>query len=522
MNGKLVKRVGLVLMLSAGLCLAAGATEPPKAETQAAQASPAVSGYDRSFIVQLGGKSAGSMRTWQRIEGGHIVTDSEMDMAIKRGPIEVKVGMKGRFVETLDHKPVSMRSEQSMGSIPMVMDITFKEGSLDVVSTQGQQVTRSTQAFTDTDWLTPSQVDARTREEVRAFLAGKSVPETLRLRMIDPVNGPVVIESSRGKFEKATIEVDGKKIAVVKTITTTSVTPGIEQTEYLDADGLPLRTEAQMGGIPVTMTAATAADAAGAVANAGNLGPELMVSTFVKPDKTIRNPRGTNHGVYVLSVPEGAMPDLPTTAGQTSTRVDSATVKVEVIADKSVVADKADLTNPEFTASTAMLSCNDPAITALAAKALKDGPEDDPRKAEALRQFVHSYINSKGLSVGFASASETVQTRQGDCTEHGVLLAALLRAAGIPSRVASGLIYADSFAGSRQIFGYHMWAQALLMSDEGPKWVDFDATLPSAWRFDATHIALSTSSLKDGETYNSMVVLAPLLGRLKISVEKAE
>ena len=38
----------------------------------------------------------------------------------------------------------------------------------------------------------------------------------------------------------------------------------------------------------------------------------------------------------------------------------------------------------------------------------------------------------------------------------------MLRADGIPARVASGLVYADGFLGSRDIFGWHMWTQALI------------------------------------------------------------
>ena len=40
-----------------------------------------------------------------------------------------------------------------------------------------------------------------------------------------------------------------------------------------------------------------------------------------------------------------------------------------------------------------------------------------------------------------ATAAEVARSREGDCTEHAVLLAALARARGIPARVAMGLVY---------------------------------------------------------------------------------
>lgn len=74
--------------------------------------------------------------------------------------------------------------------------------------------------------------------------------------------------------------------------------------------------------------------------------------------------------------------------------------------------------------------------------------------ARALAAWVNGYMTRKGFEQGFASALESLETRSGDCTEHSVLLTALLRAAGIPARPAVGLAYANgAFIG-------HMWTEA--------------------------------------------------------------
>ena len=62
-------------------------------------------------------------------------------------------------------------------------------------------------------------------------------------------------------------------------------------------------------------------------------------------------------------------------------------------------------------------------------------------------------MKKKNLSVGLATAKEVARTLAGDCTEHAVLAAALGRAAGIPTKVATGLVY---FQG---MLGYHMWTE---------------------------------------------------------------
>ncbi len=101
-----------------------------------------------------------------------------------------------------------------------------------------------------------------------------------------------------------------------------------------------------------------------------------------------------------------------------------------------------------------------------------------------LEQFVAHYVDEKSLAVGYASALEVVRDRSGDCTEHAVLLAALGRARGIPTRIATGLAYVDSWLGAEQMFVPHAWTQALI---DG-RWVSFDASLG---QFSAGHIALA-------------------------------
>jgi hypothetical protein len=52
--------------------------------------------------------------------------------------------------------------------------------------------------------------------------------------------------------------------------------------------------------------------------------------------------------------------------------------------------------------------------------------------------------------------------------------------------------------------------------------VDVDAALSAEHAFDATHVALSVSAMKDGETLNSMAALAPVMGRVGVGVVSAE
>jgi len=292
-----------------------------------------------------------------------------------------------------------------------------------------------------------------------------------------------------------------------------SYMPGLEQIEYVNMRGETIRSDVNVGGMAMTILAADRELALSKLAPV-----EIMASTLVTPDRRIKNPRQTRRAEYILTTPGAELPDLPDAGAQRFERIDASAGRLTVDRNALAPAPEHEVDDSVFLGSSMMLDINDPKIIEVAQRAVADLPEnaDHARIAEELRRFVRTYIDDKNLDVGFASASEVCRTRQGDCTEHGVLLAALLRARGVPARVVSGLIYVGEFLGAEGVFGYHMWTQALLEVDGAMRWVDLDATLrnPS----DATHIALSHSALVDGEVINTMAALAPIIGGLEIRV----
>jgi hypothetical protein len=135
--------------------------------------------------------------------------------------------------------------------------------------------------------------------------------------------------------------------------------------------------------------------------------------------------------------------------------------------------------------------------------------KDAGEAVKGIESFVANYVEVKDLSVGYASAAEVAASRQGDCSEHAVLAAALCRAVGIPAQMVVGIAYVKDFAG-RQGFGGHAWTQAYV----GSKWVGLDAAFKGTGRggYDAGHIALATGNGEPADFFN----LAATLGRFKI------
>ena len=118
---------------------------------------------------------------------------------------------------------------------------------------------------------------------------------------------------------------------------------------------------------------------------------------------------------------------------------------------------------------------------------------------------------------GHYSALETLVRRAGDCTEAAVLLAALGRAARIPTRVVSGLVYSrDAYHGIGNVFMPHSWVLAYVDGE----WKSFDAALD---RFDSTHIALvvGDGDARSIEAANQLASLLEWQGMTEVRVRPA-
>jgi hypothetical protein len=103
------------------------------------------------------------------------------------------------------------------------------------------------------------------------------------------------------------------------------------------------------------------------------------------------------------------------------------------------------------------LDLGDPRLEELAARCA-------PPDFACLERLVYRTIRAKSLRHGFAGVREVLDSRSGDCTEHALLLAALLRKRGVPARIAYGFLLTESgFIG-------HAWTE--VRAGEGWFWLD--------------------------------------------------
>ncbi len=467
--------------------------------------------YDLYYKVVMENAQAGWMHSTQATSDGRITTGREMKFSFKRGETKSSAGITTGFVETSAGKPVSMRSVQVMGAKPVTVEYRFTAEGLEVSSGEGAARKVVKAAAPEGEWLTPAAA--------MDFLARrlKAGAKQITYRTIDPLSGAEISTVTHADVRAGSVKVGEKTFEGYSMTTTSSTSPGVSSQDFVDGEGNLITQTTAMGGLSVSITLAGPE-----VVDFKAESPEFMVSTFVKPDKVIVDPRRVSRGTFTLDYGDAA-PAVPGTGSQSVTTVAGAKVTIVVDASTPNVAEEADARNAAYRGASAMISSEDARVKALAARGVEGVPENDALgRARALRGAVHEFITNKNLDVGFAAASEVAQTRTGDCTEHAVLLTAVLRAQGIPARVAGGLIYADQFAGSKGIFGYHMWSQALVELDGSLRWLDLDATLPLEPGYDGTHIALVVSGLSDTEGTRAMQGIAAAMGKVKISVGALE
>jgi len=108
----------------------------------------------------------------------------------------------------------------------------------------------------------------------------------------------------------------------------------------------------------------------------------------------------------------------------------------------------------------------------------------------------------EGTVTDSQSPLETLKSGKGNCQSHARLYTALARAAGIPTRFVSGLVYAPG-----QGFLYHSWAESYLNG-----WVTVDPTFGQT-PADLTHI-----KLVEGDSPDELSVLAGVIGRVQMKI----
>lgn len=242
---------------------------------------------------------------------------------------------------------------------------------------------------------------------------------------------------------------------------------------------------------------------------------DVGLQTLIKPDNPATGAHTARSASYLLEFGDKAAADSIPEAGYQkilSRDGNNLVVRIERTMPDPKVPGTAPAPGPEFLDSNVYLQPNDPKILATAREVTREATSDW-EKATCLETWVDENMANQDFTIGFAPSNEIIESKQGDCTEHAVLLAALCRAVGIPSKVAMGLVWLEG----PKAFGYHMWTEVFVDGD----WHPIDGTLGFG-SIGGGHIKIADGSLKGVDANTTFLPIFKVIGKLKIKVLKVD
>jgi hypothetical protein len=456
------------------------------------------------FAIFMEGKKVGHAMQSRVVADGKVTTSEKASITISRAAVPVTINMTETCIETTGGKPLAFEAVQELSVMTMkVAGTVDANGVVNLTTTSMGTEQKST-----LEW--PS--GAVMAEGLRLLTLSKGLKEGSTYTA--KIFSPGILQALEAHIQigtKQNVDLLGRVVALTEVTTTLNI-PGageIVSTTYVDENLRTQKTIMPVAGLHVEMVACAKEFALGE-----NDVLELIDKMFVRSPEPLGNLGRCKSITYDL-VPTGETSNIiiPSNDNQKVQELNNGKVIVTV---EPVAAPTgagfpykgSDKTILEAMKPTRFLQSDRKEIIDLARRAV--GRTNDAAEAiKRIEAFVANYIENKDLSVGYASAVDVAASRQGDCSEHAVLAAAMCRAVGIPAQMVVGIAYVKDFAG-RQGFGGHAWVQAYV----GGKWVGLDAAFKGTGRggYDAGHIALASGSGEPADFLN----LATTLGQFKI------
>jgi hypothetical protein len=325
------------------------------------------------------------------------------------------------------------------------------------------------------------------RERIRAFTGGATaVPfpylDPSRLDVVPARLEPCAIDATLpGATRCVALRLDART--------------GDEQWQ-LGADGRVLRIDAGFGGLPLRLERCER-DCGKAVARPFDMIGTLVVASPYRIPKRL----GAGKLRYVLVRADGLPPVLART-GEQAVVPDGARAVVTVCRDCGAAVEETPESLEPYLRANAWVRSDDVSIRRIS-RLSAPTRRSLPVRMNKLVHQVRIRMKEDADYLGYADAVQALRTGRGDCTEFAVLLAALARAQGIPSRVAVGMAYSSQFAGRRETFNPHAWVQVY----DGHRWVSYDAALDG---FDSTHLAFAVGTGEPQEVLDAFLQLRQL------------
>jgi len=296
-----------------------------------------------------------------------------------------------------------------------------------------------------------------------AYLAGLEKDGQKKFPVFDPSTLGMRDVLVRRKADEV-ISVLGKRILTRKYCADFM---GASHCAWLSAEGEVLK---ETGILGLSMEKA---DPSAAQAGFSSEGVDFTQIASIPADVPIDNPQALRRLVVKIDSATQKLPDIHGGRQSLSSEGRLTILREDSLSDRRFVSEAPAI----FLSASPLVQSNHPKIRAQAAK-IVDASDKPSEKLSKIVAWVYKTLRKQPV-LSVPNALEVLNHKVGDCNEHAVLTAALLRAADIPARLETGLIYLDGR------FYYHAWNSAYIGS-----WITVDSVfnqIPA----DVTHIRLA-------------------------------
>jgi hypothetical protein len=495
------------------LCLFGCAKSPPPSHNSPGTTNAAAATSDETrecwevYLMQGKRIGYGHITAHHEVEAGQqiIRTEERNRLAVKRAGQVSKQEVSTVSIETPEGRLIRFESETRMGPNPIVT-VGRVRGDQLVLETSGGGHAAPTQSKTawQADCCGPFAIEQSILR--RPMRPGEH--RSLKMLMIG-FNQPGEAKMTAVGFESVTLLDGTHDLLRIETLIRLGDGQELDGAVWTDRNGKIFKSYSRAMGLESYRVGEAEASK-----DAGAAELDLLLGTMVKIERPLPNAHRTKQVRYRVHL-DGGNPAGVFLAGPTQAvkSIDAETAEITVYAirpgeaagNRNALVDKP--TDDDLRPNT-FIQSDDPVIIADAKTAA--GHQTDPwRVAVALESYVYHAVKKKDFTQVLATASEVAKSREGDCTEHALFLAALARARGMPARVAVGLVYVEGL----QAMAYHMWAEVYV----DRRWIPIDGTLGQGG-IGAGHLQVARTSLKDSTAYAAFLPVVQILGRLKIEI----
>lgn len=420
------------------------------------------------------------------------------EIAVERLGERVEMTQRDVWTETTDGRPLEYSSVRTMAEgEEIVLHVAAAPGRLEVRKTTARGSDEWTIPFAG-ELLFPTATERLHAE--RGFVPGDSYAYATFDPDFEEASKCSVVVAGR-----ETLAVAGRQQALNLIEVRPDVYEGAVLREWRDDSGaLWLQDIAALGVVTRRTT--------GEAARERPKPPDVVVGTMIATNTDIPRPLLVDDALYEVWVDGGDVEDL--VAGDLRQTIEGRTERGVLLRVRRTTPDfgQSGVRPPdggfaEYLEGNVLLQKDDPDVRGAALDAVEGGEGDPWSKAVRIERKVFELVSDRGFGSAFASAAEVVDSSSGDCSEHAILAAAMARAAGVPSRLATGVVH---FRGG---FAYHMWVEVWA----GDGWYALDPT-QGLGSVDATHIRLGGSSLAGGRVGELSLPVLRTVNRLGIDV----